>query len=235
MKSNFLRTRNAARVIGTALLCLSTSAWAFSLFYSAEAIEGWVVDAETGKPIEGVVVVAHWRLLGGMEGGTPLRELKIFESATDSNGRYSFPAWGPKFALMGTLESESPEILMFKQGFKFQRLLNPWQPDLDTSKSEWNGKTVKLERFTGTLEQYERHISMLNSDLWTTGYGVGDHWGDHCGWKAFPQMLRALDKLDQKFKALPPSGIRSVTATLRDNERKLRSAGCGTVDELLGR
>ena len=30
--------------------------------YSAEAIEAWVVDAETGQPIEGVVVAANWQL-----------------------------------------------------------------------------------------------------------------------------------------------------------------------------
>src|SRR5689334_6350161 len=67
-----------------------------ALIYKAEAIEGWVVDSETGKPIEGVVVVAHWQLQGGFEGGTPLRELKIFEAVTDHSGHYSFPAWGPE-------------------------------------------------------------------------------------------------------------------------------------------
>src|SRR5260221_2733138 len=112
--------------LGIALVSAPLSSYAF-IFYNAEAIEGWVADAETGKPIEGVIVVAHWRLEGGLEGGTPIDELKILETVTDRNGRYSFPAWGPQVAFsgfFGSLRSESPEILMFKKGYKFQRLIN---------------------------------------------------------------------------------------------------------------
>src|SRR5258708_40037237 len=104
--------------LGIALVSAPLSSYAF-IFYNAEATEGWVADAETGKPIEGVIVVAHWRITGGLEGGTPINELKILETVTDESGRYSFPAWGPKLAFLsgifGSLGSESPEILMFKQ------------------------------------------------------------------------------------------------------------------------
>ena len=102
------------------MLGLPPSACAsFPFFYRAEAIEGWVADAETGMPLEGVIVVGHWRLKGGFEGGNPVAELKILESVTDQGGRYSFPAWGPKFALMGNLTSESPELLFFKRGYMY--------------------------------------------------------------------------------------------------------------------
>jgi len=220
--------------LGIALLLAPLSSYAF--IYNAEAVEGWVADG-TGKPIEGVIVVAHWQLKGGLEGGTPIDELKILETVTDRNGRYFFPAWGPKFALsgfFGRLGSESPEILMYKQGYKFQRLINYWYRGRDTSKSEWDKKTVKLERFAGTLKEYSQDLWQLNNDLWTTGYGVGERLGDFCGWKSFPQMLRAMDKLDGEFKPLrlvEPT----VTATLRENERRLRAAGCGSVSDLLGK
>lgn len=202
--------------------------------YKADAIEGWVVDAGTDSPLEGVIVVAHWQLRGGIEGGTPIRELKILESVTDQNGRYSFPSWGPEFALTGALESESPAILMFKQGYKFQRLMNQWRPDLDTSKSEWNGKTVKLVRFTGTLKQYAEHLSGLNSDLWIVGHAVGEYSGDPCGWRSFPNMLRAMDKFDEEIKPLR-LWDNTVAAQLRANDSKLRSAGCGSVADFLGK
>lgn len=219
------------RALSVALLTVSLSACGFFI-YNAEAIEGWVVDAETGKPLEGVIVVADWQLKGGWEGGTNVNEIKILESVTDQNGRYSFPAWGPKFALMGNLARAAPEILMFKRGYKFLALSN--YTYRDSTKSDWNKKTVKLEPFSGTLEQYAQHLSMLNSDLWTIGYGVGDHWGDYCGWKSFPNMLRALDKLDEEIKPLR-SFWSTVAARLRANDAKLRSAGCGTVADLLGK
>ncbi len=41
--------------LGIALVSAPLSSYAF-IFYNAEAIEGWVADAETGKPIEGVIV-----------------------------------------------------------------------------------------------------------------------------------------------------------------------------------
>ncbi len=210
----------------------------YAVIYSAEATEGWVADAETGKPIEGVIVVAHWRITGGLEGGTPINELKILETVTDESGRYSFPAWGPKLAFLsgifGSLGSESPEILMFKQGYKYQRLINYWYQGLDTSKSIWDKKTVKLEGFSGTLKEYSEHLWGLNDDLWITGYAVTYHWGDPCGWKSFPRMLKAMDKLDQEIHGLQ-WGRPTVAGQLRMNDAKLRSAGCGTVSDLLGK
>jgi hypothetical protein len=46
---------------------LAISAMALSAcgspYYTADPIEAWVVDAETGKPIEGAVVTANWQLV----------------------------------------------------------------------------------------------------------------------------------------------------------------------------
>ena len=33
-------------------------------YYTAAPIEAWVVDADTGAPIEGAVVTANWQLVG---------------------------------------------------------------------------------------------------------------------------------------------------------------------------
>jgi hypothetical protein len=227
-----VKSINLWLILGVALLWQPLSANAF--IYSAQAIEGWVVDAGTDKPIEGVIVVAHWQLKGGFEGGNPVGELKIIETVTDQNGRYYFPSWGPKFAWSGHLKSESPEILMFKLGYKYLGLSNRWYRDRDTSKSDWNGKTVKLEPFRGTLAQYAQHLWSLNNDLWTVGYDVGNHSGDFCGWKSFPNMLRAMDKLAEELKPLRLME-RTVTASLRAADAQLRAADCGTVADLLGK
>jgi hypothetical protein len=218
--------------LGVALLGLQLTACS-SFFYRAEAIEGWVADAETGTPLEGVISVAHWRLEGGFEGGTPYNEVQILESVSDAQGRFFFPAWGPKFAFFGRLGSESPEILFFKSGHKSINVVNNWYPGKALSKSDWNGKTVKLARFKGTLPEYAQHLSILNGDLWTVGYAVSYHWGDPCGWKSFPRMLKAMDELDKQFKPLR-SPHTTVAAQLRANESQLRAAGCGTVTDLIG-
>lgn len=216
--------------LGVAVLWLPLSACAF--VYRAEAIEGWVVDAEDGKPVEGVIVVAHWQLMGGFEGSIPIKQLQIFETVTDQNGRYHFAAWGPKFALTGNLRSQSPRVLMLKPGYKYLGLDNQWYEGRDSSKFDYNKKIVKLERFKGTLAEYAESLSSLNSSLEHVGYDVGYHSGDFCGWTSFPRMLRALDKLEANFRA---AGVRqgTVVSFLKTNEARVRAKGCGSVSEVL--
>ncbi len=226
-----VKSINLWLILGVALLWQPLSASAF--IYSAEAVEGWVVDAGTEKPIEGVIVVAHWQLKGGFEGGNPVGELKIIETVTDQNGRYYFPSWGPKFAWSGHLKSESPEILMFKPGYKYLGMSNRWYRDRDTSKSDWNGKTVKLEPFKGTLEQYADNLASLSSGLWIVGFEIGSHSGDYCGWRSFPRMLRALDEMDAQFRASPVAR-RTVAAMLIGNDKFIQEKGCGSVFDVLG-
>jgi len=67
--------------------------------YSAESIEGWIIDADTKKPIEGVIVVANWQLHKSTMGGRiPAAHLNIMEILTDKNGLFYFEGWGPRFA-----------------------------------------------------------------------------------------------------------------------------------------
>ena len=215
-------------MLGLALSCVPTSALAF--IYYAESIEGNVVDAKTGKPIEGTLLVAHWELKGGIEGGTPIRELQILEAVTDANGRYFLPSWGPRFALFGQLRSASPEIFVFKTGYKFRALYNEWHSGLDTTRSAWNRKTIALEPFTGTLAEYAEHLSSLSSGLENAGFNIGDQSGEWCGWRLFPRMLRALDELEARLRA---SDVRrgTVVSFLRANETQIREKGCGSVAE----
>ncbi|MEN8107236.1 MAG: hypothetical protein ABFS22_04440, partial [Pseudomonadota bacterium] len=44
------------------LLCAATFTLTACNRYSAESTEGWVIDADTKKPVEGVIVVANWQL-----------------------------------------------------------------------------------------------------------------------------------------------------------------------------
>jgi hypothetical protein len=203
--------------------------------YHAEAIEGSVVDAETGKPLEGVIIVAHWELKGGLEGGTPIAELQIFETVTDSNGRYYFPSWGPKLIPpTGQLQGDSPGLMLFKPGYRAGGFSNLYSETYGTSTFFYNKKMLKLERFKGTPAEYAEHLSSLSSSLEKVGYSVGYESGDWCGWKSFPRMLRALDKLEAEFRA---AGVRqgTVVSFLRTNEARVREKGCGSVSELLNK
>ena len=208
--------------------------------YSAESIEAWVVDAETSQPLEGVIVVAHWQLYGGMH-PDQLGELMILETLTDKAGRFHFPAWGPKSVPAGLasnarLRHLDPEMLLFKSGYKYQRIaneltsavLNDAGPSL--RRSEWNGKTIKMERFGGTQEEYAKHVHLLDDDIKFARYS------DDCEWKQVPRMLVEIHRLAERFELqeikLPGwrGGARIRKVTDVDNQQQ-----CGSAKEYFQR
>ena len=60
-------------------------------FHYYRSIDGVVVDAETGEPIENVIVVAYWELKEKMFHNSESGVTHISEVVTDSQGRYHLP------------------------------------------------------------------------------------------------------------------------------------------------
>ena len=198
--------------------------------YKAEPIEAWVVDAETNQPLEGVIVVAHWQLKGGIEGGNPVGQMMVMETVTDDKGRFHFPGWGPKLrSLDGRLKTQSPSILLFKSGYSYRELENALtsktlRGELDTPlRSDWDGKMIKLEKFGGSLREYERHLAFLRTSL---GFAYD---GEHCEWKEVPRMIVSQHKENLRFKAagiVDPLGDSVLTIRAVQNQKD-----CGKAEE----
>jgi hypothetical protein len=199
--------------------------------YSAAPIEAWVVDQESSQPLEGVIVVAHWQLYGGMHPDNA-GELMIMETVTDQVGRFYFPAWGPKALpskapANARLANLDPEILLFKSGYQYQRIANELTMDAlknagpPLRHSDWNGKTIKMERFNGNLGKYVRHVSSFAGNLRFIE--------DDCQWKIVPRMILELQKQLDVFKV---AGI--VTAFYSVDYlpmNKANEAQCGSPKE----
>src|SRR3989442_12447607 len=114
-----MRQQYRCLLLALAMMGLPLQACAFVLppMYSAEGIEAWVVDEDSGQPLEGGVVVANWELMGGLHPDT-VGQLMVMETVTDANGRFSFPAWGPKLRPPGGyLDSHDPALTLFKSGY----------------------------------------------------------------------------------------------------------------------
>lgn len=186
--------------------------------YSADAIEARVVDAETRKPLEGVVVTANWELLGGLEGGTPVGQMKVMETVTDKNGRFYFPPWGPARRPRGYLRENDPQLLLFKSGYEYRRLYNEYhfteeQRSRKVHRSDWNGRTIEMKRFKGTVLQYADHLGMLNNDLYDL---IGS---ETCDWKRIPRMLLALTEESRVFRKQGIEALYDVDRYLPISER----------------
>jgi hypothetical protein len=210
------------------LICL-LPLQACSMTYRAEPIEAWVVDTETGQPIDGVVVTANWELeIGTVGGNVPVGQILVIETVTDEKGRLYFPAWGPKTAPAEMpnpmkspphLVNRDPQLLLFKSGYKWRGLENSYSADYNKGslrKSDWNGKTVKLEKFRGTLKEYYTHL-----DRMPLANLIQD-----CGWKEIPRMLIAISRQSDVFRQNGVPELYSIDRYIPTNVSK-----CGSPQE----
>ncbi len=179
------------------LLLLVLPACAGSLTYSAEVIEAKVIDAETRKPLEGVIVTANWQLEQGTMGGNiQVGQLMVMEAVTDNEGQFLFPAWGPKTTRESFLVNDDPQILLFKSGYEYRRLNNPYSSNRELRlrserRSQWNGKTIEMKPFKGTSEEYATHLSFVSLS-WA-------YRSDNCEWKQIPRLVTAVHEQAMTF------------------------------------
>ncbi len=225
--------------------------------YSAEAITATVIDAETKKPLPGVIVTANWQLLGGMEGNYPVGQLEVLETVTDANGRFHFPAWGPKQRIKGYLREDDPQLLLFKPGYEYRRL-NNYEPRANAvigryqndpvaieverqnrgyspnRRSEWNGKVIELKRFRGAGEGYARLIHNLAVHDLHFAYE-----GKECEWKKTPRMLTAIHRLNEQLIASgairKPENRQIGDPIVRRISDVQNQTQCGSVEEFFRR
>ncbi len=192
--------------------------------YRAEPIEGQVVDTQTKEPVEGVIVVAHWQLVSSTFGGNYNEaQAQVLEAVTDKAGRYRFPGWGPKPKPSGqSLRNHDPELLYYKPGYKHRRLANDYPSNNRCSEvrySRWNGKTIEMDKFTGTLEEYYK------TDLGFLGTSVGIILRtERCGWKQIPHMVIAMHRQKQLLQK------KQVITSLFSIDQ-LSGDGCGSRKE----
>ena len=184
------------QVLGLLLLASGGLAAEYQPFYSAKPIRGAVVDAETGAPLEGVIIVAQWILYEASPGGqNPRRRLQVLETVTGKDGSYTFPGWGPKpnppvlnpMALYFCcfLTNRDPKLNFFKPGYRPLMRLNQHERDTTVRESEWDGKTIRLEPFRGSVDEWMKALGFLQSYL---------SWGDQLDWRWCPRMVLAVEE-----------------------------------------
>lgn len=191
------------KVIAVGVAMLATSLPACATSYSAKPITAKVLDSETGEPLEGANVVAHWIMMGPRS-GRGQGDLELMETVTDKNGEFRFPAWGPKAIPSDTapgtrLTNQDPAIILFKSGYKWNAISNdshstmlrtPDDLGAPVRDSQWDGKTIQLQKFKGDLNR---------STEMSTGVLTGVDYGD-CNWKKIPRIIVALNKESDRLR-----------------------------------
>lgn len=172
-----------------------------SLYYISDPIEAWVVDAETGKPIEGAIVTANWQLVAfGLDtGGRKLHQLEVMETVTDSKGRFHFPGFTKLNLSFEQLGDGDPRIRIFKPGYDYSGISSNYfgRPEAKGPHrhSPADGRTFRLKK-EPDIRKYAHRIDMLNTDLSAVterGYG-----------KLIPRMSLVLNCEKQRVHRIDP-------------------------------
>ena len=209
--------RALATLVATPLLAACTVTYQFA------PIEAWVVDAETGKPLEGVVVTANWELVkGSLDGPRYFGQLDVKETLTDKDGRFTFAGFTKEDSSGAELRESDPQILVFKAGYEFQRFTNDYRDGgagmkLLARTAAVNGKTVRLVKQVGN----KARIRQVHSDLVYSGLSfltkIMPHTNESekCYWQSVPRMLvetRTQENLMRQMGIDPSSVYENLMA-----------------------
>ncbi|MFN8544257.1 MAG: carboxypeptidase-like regulatory domain-containing protein [Candidatus Binatia bacterium] len=179
--------------------------------YVGLPITATVVDAQTGQPIEGAIVVAYWELKGGLEGTYPVGQVKVLETVTDASGRFHFPWWGPRvYISLGELATQAPQLLLFAKGYAPKELRNDTAHSGLLQASDWNGKIIAIDRRPADLKIYSTQLEYFDP---------AELFYNSCGWQHAPRLLLALDEEDQMLKVTGPGLDPGVSLRGRDEAR----------------
>jgi len=188
------RLRAVAVVLTAAVL-----AGCGSPYYTSAPIEAWVVDAETGAPIEGAVVTANWQLVAsGLDtGGRKLHQLEVMEAVTDKAGRFYFPGFTRINFTLEQLKDEDPQILIFKSGYRYSRVKSDTDPKGIHRSSPAIGRRIPLEKATAMPKEIARDLAFLATNL--------EHIVDAGQTRQIPSMTRYLLCERRRLKNFDPS------------------------------
>ena len=123
---------------------------------------GTVVDAETGAPIEGAVVLVEWTVTKGVPGMTATEKYKVLEKVTDKEGKVSISEVLDPLA-------NPPRITIYKKGYvawNNKHIFPNWKKRTDF---RWTKEiTVKMETFKQNYSRAD-HVYFFHSVT---------HWGE---------------------------------------------------------
>lgn len=181
-----------AVVILTVLLFL---VGASGLVIASSGVSGVVVDANSGEPVEGVVVVAKWDIFGPEFSTVDV--IAIEEALTDSGGTFEINGWGPRlngrFWYAG-LAGYAPELIVFKAGYVPAFKRNHQARTLAgiyRMTDALDGATIAIARRPDDLERYLSLITDVETRITRLLAGP------NCRWREFPGLLMAMHRVGQ--------------------------------------
>lgn len=174
------------------------------ILFNDKEIKGSVVDAETGKPIEGAIVIGMWALTqipGEGFGGYAKIQVEI----TDKEGKFTIPSWTTfkPWKLLSVTHGLAPKIVIYKPGYKLY----------------WSHKVVREgypDHYEITAEEKQRikEAASLNPAKLKRIYTDEEIWENHKEFRSqanFPDTSYSKQQLKVLFDALQSNALKLPT------------------------
>ncbi len=130
-------------IILASLVMSVTSCYGFAVIRKDGPYEGRIIDADTGEPIEGVVVLGVWYKQHPGPGGAVSEYYDAMETVTDKNGEFKIDGLG----LLVISNVIPMDVLIFKAGYMHYGLMT-WKELKGLYKTEGNKAIIRLKKLT---------------------------------------------------------------------------------------
>jgi hypothetical protein len=163
------------------------SPWRYENDYKGE-----IIDADTGKPIEGVVVLGMWFKSYISPAGSSEKFYDAREAVTDDIGEFSIPGMG---LLIFSNIDESINVLIFKAGYKY---IGPgtWREFIDISIPNKNSKSKSDIAIIPLKKLTMKERKKIGDPKWRLSAQIPD--------AKIKLMLKEINK-DRRERGLKPS------------------------------
>jgi hypothetical protein len=167
--------------------------------YSEPTLIGIVIDGETKRPLQGVIVYGHYATASGSLGGgtVPGELVKSFETETDVNGNFKLDAWdtGDRVVVNGEPRGRFPAIALYKPGYGLEmqglNSIKEFYPrsmvktvikaEMTDTVVDWTKVPFEMRPLKTEKERYTA-LSNLNYPMRMAG---------ECGWESYSKVLLA--------------------------------------------
>lgn len=200
----FLRITTLLIMASVFLFTASCSGGQQWILFHDKEIKGYVVEEETGKPIEGAIVIGMWALTqvpGEGFGGYA----KIQAETTDKEGRFIIPSWTTfkPWKLLSVTHGLAPKIVIYKPGYKLY-----WSTKI--------GREGYPDHYEMTAEEKKKikEAASINPATLKKIYTDEEIWKNHKEFRSqanFPDTSYSKQQLKVLFDALQSNALQLPT------------------------